>query len=452
MRKLILISLIITFFSASYGQKKELDGIAAVVGENIILKSEVETQYREFQMQNNYPVGQNMKCDILRNQVTQQIMLHYATEVDSLEVTDEQVEANLNQRMRFFIQRMGSEKKLEEYFNKKVPEIKDELRKNIKEQMLVQKEQQQITSDVDITPSEVREFYETLPRDSIPKIETQYVIGEIVKKPPISPQELNRTRQRLREMRKRIKEGESFSTLAVLYSEDKESAKKGGELGFHSRGELNSNFAAVAFNLEKGEVSEVVRDKDGFHLIQLIDRRGELVNVRHILLTPQPSTEDVQKAKNKLDSIAKQIRKNEIDFADAARKFSDSPNAVSGGIMVNPRTNKKQFKASELESNVSYAVQNLKEGEISEPMPMTTEDGEKAYRIIYLKENQKPHRANLNEDYNTIQEWALQQKKSKILRDWIKDKMEDTYIRVNEPYDDCNITRNLDETMQQQMK
>lgn len=447
MRKLFLISIIVSLFFAAQGQKKVLDGIAAVVGENIILKSEVESQYLQFRMQGNFKAGDQVKCDILQNLVTQQMMLHQAKEVDSLEVTDEQVEANLNQRMRFFIQRMGSEKKLEEYFNKKVPEIKDELRENIKEQMLVQKEQQQITKDVTITPSEVKTFYQSLPKDSIPKIETQYVIGEIVKNPPISPKELNKTRQRLKELRKRIIEGESFTTMAVLYSEDKETAKKGGELGFYSRGELNPQFAAVAFNLEKGEVSEVVKDKDGFHIMQLIEQRGELVNVRHILLRPEPSTDNIRQAQSKLDSIAELIKKDKMDFSKAAEKFSDSPNAINGGIMVNPRTNNKQFKASELEPNVSYAVKNLNEGEISDPIPMTTEDGQKAYRIVYLKEKNKPHRANLKDDYNTVQNWALQQKQSEKVREWIKDKMDETYIRVNAPYKDCNISRNMEDVM-----
>jgi len=450
MKKLFLIPIIIvTLFFAAKGQKKVIDGIAATVGENIILKSEVESQYLQFRMQGNFKGSDRVKCDILQNLVTQQMLLHQAKEVDSLEVTDEQVEANLNQRMRFFIQRMGSEKKLEDYFNKKVPEIKDELREKIKEQMLVQKEQQQITKDVNITPSGVKAFYESLPPDSIPTIETQYVIGEIVKKPPISPKELNQTRQRLRELRQRIKDGESFSTMAVLYSEDKETAKKGGELGFYSRSELNPNFAAVAFNLEKGEVSEVVRDKDGFHIMQLIERRGELVNVRHILMRPEPSTDNIRQAQSKLDSIAGLIKKDKIDFEKAAREFSDSPNAINGGIMVNPRTNNNQFKASELEPNVSYAVKNLSEGEVSDPIPMTTEEGKKAYRIIYMKEKQEPHRANLDEDYNTIQDWALQQKKSEKIREWIDDKMEETYIRVNEPYKDCEISRNLEGALEQ---
>ncbi|MCF8231766.1 MAG: peptidylprolyl isomerase [Bacteroidales bacterium] len=448
-QQLILITLIISLFSTVQGQDKTIDGIAAVVGESIILQSEVESQYLQFRMQGNFRGSDRTKCDILQNLVTQKILLRQAKQVDSLTVTDQQIEANLNQRMRYFINQMGSEKKLESYFNKKIPAIKDELRGKIEEQMLVQKEQQQITQNMNITPSEVRDFYKSIPPDSIPKVETQYVIGEIVKKPPISPKELNKTRKRLKELKQRIEDGKSFSTLAVLYSQDDETAKNGGELGFYSRGELNPEFAAVAYNLEKGEVSDIVRDKDGFHLIQLIERRGELINVRHILLKPKPSTQNIQEAQNKLDSIATLVRKNKMSFSEAAKKFSDSPNAINGGIMVNPKTNNKLFKASDLDPNVSYAVKNMQEGEISDPIPTTTKDGTKAYRIIYLKEKNKPHKANLDQDYNTIKEWALQQKKSKKLRNWIKEKMNQTYIRVNEPYKDCNISRNMEEAVEQ---
>lgn len=445
MRKLFLTVIIAILFSASYGQQKIIDGIAAVVGENIILNSEVETQYLQFRMQGNFRGSDKARCDILQNLVTQQLLLHQAKKVDSLEVTKEQVESSMNQRMRHFTQQMGSEKKLESYFNKTIPEIKDELRGRIEEQMLVQKEQQQITKDISITPSEVKNFYESLPQDSIPKIETQYIIGEIVKKPPLSPKELNATRERLKELRQRVLDGESFSTLAVLYSEDDESAKNGGELGFYGRGELYPEFEAVAYNLKKGEVSEIVKTKAGFHIIQLIDRRGELINVRHILLTPDPSTKSIKEAQQKLDSVSKLVSTDKIAFEKAAQKFSDSPNAINGGIMVNPRTNDKHFKASELEPNVSYAVRNMKEGQISDPIPMTTEEGKKAYRVVYLKEKVKPHRANLDDDYNTVKEWALQQKKSKKLREWIQEKMDETYIRVNKPYEDCEISKKMGE-------
>ena len=448
-KQLILITVIITLFSVAKGQDKTIDGIAAVVGESIILKSEVESQYLQFRMQGNFRNSDRTKCDILKNLVTQKILLRQARDVDSLKVTDQQIEANLNQRMRYFINQMGSEQKLESYFNKKIPAIKEELRGKIEEQMLVQKEQQKITKNINITPSEVRDFYKSIPPDSIPKIETQYVIGEIVKEPPISAKELQKTRERLKELKQRIEEGKSFSTLAVLYSQDEETAKNGGELGFYSRGELNPKFAAVAYNLEEGEVSDIVRDKDGFHLIQLIERRGELINVRHILLKPEPSTENIQQAQSKLDSISTLIRKNEIAFSEAAKKFSDSPNAINGGIMINPKTNNKLFKASDLDPNVGYAVKNMREGEISDPIPTTTEDGKKAYRIIYLKEKKEPHKASIEKDYNTIKEWAQQQKKSKKLRNWLSEKMDETYIRVNEPYKDCNISKNIKNAVEQ---
>lgn len=449
MKQIITTGLFMVLAVAVMAQQKIIDGVAAVVGENIVLTSDVETQYTQFRMQGNISGGSEARCDILQNLIIQKMLLNQAKTVDSLEVSDDQVEANMNQRLRYFVQQMGSEKKLEEYYNKSIEDIKDEFREMIREQMLVQQERQQLTKNVNITPSEVQDFYNTIPKDSIPMVPTEYVIGHIVKKPPIDTEVLNNTRTRLKELRQRIIDGESFSTMAILYSQDPGSAKKGGELGFYGRGELYPEFEAVAFNLKKGEVSEIVKTKAGFHIIQLIERRGELINVRHILISPAPSTEDIRKAKNELDSIARQIRSGEIGFDEAARKFSDDPDGITGGIMINPKTNDKRFTAEDLEPNVSYAVKNMDVGGVSQAIPMQTEENRKAYRIIYLQEKTKPHRANLQEDYSTVQRWAEEQKKNNKLQEWIKEKRKETYIRINAPYKDCDIDNAFNRDIEQ---
>jgi len=313
MKQFITTGIFIILVFAATAQQKIIDGVAAIVGENIVLTSDVESQYMQFRMQGNISRGSEVRCDILQNQIIQKMLLHQAKTIDSIEISDDQVEANMNQRLRYFVSQMGSEKKLEEYYNKSIEDIKDEFRDMIREQMLVQQERQQLTKNVNITPSEVQEFYKTIPKDSIPMVPTEYVIGHIVKKPPISPDVLNNARTRLKELRQRIIDGESFSTLAILYSQDPGSAKKGGELGFYGRGELYPAFDAIAFNLKKGEVSEIVKTKAGFHIIQLIERRGELINVRHILISPEPTTANIRKAKNELDSLARLIRAGEID-------------------------------------------------------------------------------------------------------------------------------------------
>lgn len=439
MKKILISGIMFLLMFSATAQDKIIDGVAAVVGEDIILSSDVETQYLQFRMQGNISGGNQVRCDILKNLIVTKLLQHQAMHVDSLEVSEEQVEANMNQRLRYFVSQMGSEKKLEEYYNKSIEDIKDEFREMIKEQMLVEQERNEITRNVNITPSEVNEFYNDIPEDSIPTIPTEFVIGHIVKEPPVSPAILNKTRTRLKEMRQRIIEGESFATLAVLYSEDPGSAKKGGELGFYGRGELYTEFEAVAFNLKKGEISEIVKTKAGFHLIQLIERRGELINVRHILLSPKPSPEDILSARKELDSIAKLIREGEYDFSDAAKKFSDTPDAINGGLMVNPSTNNNRFSADMLEPNVSYTVKNMQVGEISKAIPMQTAENKQAYRILFLQERSDPHKANLKKDYNIVQQWALEQKRSEKLLDWIKNNRKNTYIRVNPPYEDCEF-------------
>lgn len=439
MRKIIAAGILSLLIFAASAQNKIVDGIAAVVGENIVLTSDVETQYLQFRMQGNIQGGNQARCDILKNQIVQKMLLYEAKAVDSIEVSDDQIEANMNQRLQYFISQMGSEKKLEEYYSKSIEDIKDEFREMISEQMLVQREQQEITSNVNITPSEVKKFYTSIPVDSIPTVPTQYVIGHIVKIPPISLKVLNETRTRLKGLRQRIIDGESFSTLAILYSQDPGSAKKGGELGFYGRGELYPEFEAVAYNLKKGEVSEIVKTKAGFHIIQLIERRGEMINVRHILLSPKPTTADIKDAKNELDSIAKLIRSGKMGFEEAARKFSDDPDATNGGMMVNPATGNTRYNPDDLQPNVSYAVKNMEVGEVSQPVPTQTQENKKAYQILYLHKKTEPHRANLQDDYNTIQNWALEQKKSEKLQEWIEEKRKETYIKVNPPYEDCDF-------------
>jgi len=439
MRKIIATGILSLLIFAASAQNKIVDGIAAVVGENIVLTSDVETQYLQFRMQGNIQGGNQARCDILKNQIVQKMLLYQAKAVDSIEVSDDQIEANMNQRLQYFISQMGSEKKLEEYYSKSIEDIKDEFREMISEQMLVQREQQEITSNVNITPSEVKKFYTSIPADSIPTVPTQYVIGHIVKIPPISPKVLNETRAQLKELRQRIIDGESFSTMAILYSQDPGSAKKGGELGFYGRGELYPEFEAVAYTLKKGEVSEIVKTKAGFHIIQLIERRGEMINVRHILLSPKPTTADIKDAKNELDSIAKLIRSGNTGFEEAAREFSDDPDATNGGMMVNPATGNTRYNADDLQPNVSYAVKNMDVGEVSQPVPTQTQENKKAYQILYLHKKTEPHRANLQDDYNTIQNWALEQKKSEKLQEWIEEKRKETYIKVNPPYKDCGF-------------
>ncbi len=415
-----------------------IDRVVAVVGGNAILESDIENQYINYRMQGGISgSAAQMRCKILEDILFQKLMVAQA-EFDSLTVENDQVNAELERRLSGFINQFGSQEKLEKYYGKTISEIKSELFDIVKEQMMAQQEQQNIVKDVTVTPSEIREFFNSLPEDSIPTIKTEYVIRQIVKNPPISVEEKLRVKEKLLDLRKRILNGESFSTLAILYSEDPGSAKKGGELGFYGRGQLYPEFEAVAFKLKPGEISDVVETKAGYHIIQMIDRKGDFINVRHILLVPKVSPEDLIKARNILDSVARLIRADSITFDEAVEKFSDDENKNNGGYLINPYTGGTSFEGEQLDPQVSFTIQKMKVGEISNPVPMKTEEDQKdAYRLLYLESKTKPHKANLKEDYAKIQQWALQNKQMKVIDDWINEKAKDTYIKIIDDYKNC---------------
>jgi peptidyl-prolyl cis-trans isomerase SurA len=429
-------------FQAKAQQKQVIDQVAAVVGKNVILQSDIENQYIQYRLQRGISgSAETIRCQILEDLLFQKLMLNQA-EIDSVEVTDEQINQEMERRLRYFINELGSQEKLEAYYNKSTNEIKNELRRLVKDQMLVQEVQSGIMNSVEVTPSEIKNYYRTMPSDSIPMVNSEYEIAQIVKKPPISIDEKLKVKERLFDLRKRILEGERFSTLAVLYSEDPGSARKGGELGFYGRGELYPEFEAVAFTLKDGEISEIVETEAGFHIIQMIERRGEYVNVRHILLMAKVSPVALEKAKNELDSIAIQIRSGELSFEDAVEKYSDDEAKGKSGLLLNPYTGSTLFEADDLDQQVSFVIDKLQLGELSDPVPMITEEGKDAYRLLMLKRKTTPHKANLRDDYNRIQVWALQKKKQEAVDNWIREKSNSAYVRINENFTDCDFDYN----------
>ncbi|MCF8229084.1 MAG: peptidylprolyl isomerase [Bacteroidales bacterium] len=426
--------------STLIAQEEIVDEISAIVGNNIILKSEIEAQYFQYRMQEGIKGSETtVKCSMMEDFLYQKLLLNQA-EVDSIEVSDSEVELSMDQRLRYFISQFGSEEKLEEFYDKSILEIKEEMRELVREQMMVEEVQRNITTDVSITPSEVRSFYRKLPEDSIPYINAQVEVAQIVKYPPVSIEQKLLIKEKLKNIRERIISGESFKALAILYSEDPGSAKKGGELGFHGRGELYPEFEAVAFKLKKGEVSEILETKAGFHIIELLERRGDYVNVRHILLRVKPTPQDLVDAKNYLDSIADLIEKDSITFVSAVQKYSDDPNKNNAGMIINPATGATKWDAEELDPQMFFVIDKLEVGEISKPVLYENEEGKQAYRILRLETRTKPHRANMREDYNALQEWALNRKKQNEIDRWIKEKIYDAYIRIDEEFWDCKFT------------
>lgn len=441
MKKFLGVLLIMNFVwcSSVHAQGQVIDEVAAVVGSRIVLKSDIENQYIQYRMQGNLGSAESVRCQFLEGLLFDKLMLNQA-ELDSIQVTETQIEGTMNQRMRYYIQQFGSQEKLEEFYQKSMLEIKDELHDLIKDQLMIDQIHSKIIADAKVTPSEIKAFYNRSPEDSIPLIETEYEIGQIVKQPPVSEEALNEAKDKINTLRQRILKGEKFSTLAILYSEDPGSAKQGGELGTFGRGDMYPEFEAAAFSLKPNEVSEVIKSPAGFHIIQLIERKGDYVNARHILVQPKVSPIDLGKASSILDSVANLIRHDSITFEKAARKFSDDPSKMNGGMMVNSTTGATRFEAKQLDAKLFFVIDKLKVGEISNPVPMISDDGKQAYRLLYLKTRTIPHKANLKDDYDRFQQWTLNEKQQQAVNNWIKTKAEKTFINISEEYRDCVFT------------
>ena len=365
-------------------------------------------------------------------------MLNQA-ELDSITVTDEQIDSDVERYVRYYISQLGSIEKLEKYYDKKIADIREDLHQQLKEKQLMEEVQRSIVSGVSATPSEVKEFYYNIPKDSIPMVSAHYEIAQLVKKPPITLDEKLAVKDELYEIRSRILKGERFSTLARIYSEDPGTANKGGETGFQGRGDFVAEFEAAAFALREGEISEVVETEYGFHIIQLIERRGDYINVRHILRTLKVSPEALQQAYNELDSIANLIRNDSITFDDAVKQFSDEPDKVNGGYLVNEIDGSTMFAAEDLDQQVSVVVNRLQVGEVSDPVPMKTSDGKDAYRLLIIKKKTTPHKANLKDDYALIQQWTMQKQRQDAINKWIKAKSTKAYVKISDDYRDCDF-------------
>ena len=452
-KRIVLLYAVLALTLTVHAQESKLqvvDKVVAVVGKNIILQSDVENQYVQYRMQGSYEgSGSAMRCAILEELMFQKLMLNQA-EMDSLNVTDSEVETEMNRRISGLIGQAGSQEKLEQLFNKSMSEIKDELRRLVREKSLQDQVRAGILKGVEVTPAEVKAFYQEQSLDSIPMVDEQYEVVQIIKRPPVSIDEKLAVKDQLYQIRKRILDGESsFSTMAVLYSEDPGSAKKGGELGFTGRGEFAPEFEMVAFNLRDGEISEVVETQFGFHIIQLIERRGEYVNCRHILLTAKVPVEALEKAQHELDSVAQLIRNGEMTFEEACLKFSDDDSKTNGGYIANPMGGYRISlnDIQELENyptfgefkNLAFVISKLSVGKVSDPLPMITNDSKDAFRLVMVKDKIPAHKANLNDDYALIQSWALNKKNQTVISNWIQNKAKKAFVRIDDDYADCGF-------------
>jgi peptidyl-prolyl cis-trans isomerase SurA len=413
-----------------------LDKVIAKVGDRIILHSDIEEQYRALDYK-----PEDARCMILDHLLTQNLLLAQA-EIDSVVVDEADVESQLNARIERILQMMGYDRsQFITYYGRTPEEVKEDFRTDLEGQLVAQRMQMTVMEGLKITPSEVKAFFGKIPKDSLPYFNSEVEIGEIVVEPKPNEIQKEQAKKQLETIRQRIVNGEEFAMLAKQFSEDPGSAKRGGDLGWGKRGSYVPEFEAAAFRLEPNELSPVIKTEYGYHIIQLLERRGNLIHLRHILVKPRITEADKLLAQAQLDTIRNLIVTDSISFARAVFKYS-SDNAQSktnAGLMMNPRSGTTTFEVADLDPIVYFTIDTMKVGDISAPMEYTDpQTGEDAYRIIWLRYRTNPHQANLQEDYSKIQSAALEQKKANYLSEWVTQKVKGMYIHID-PAFDCEV-------------
>ena len=430
--------LLLTLTSTSISAQS-IDKIDAVIGNEIILTSEIESQYLQYISQGNIK-SKKIRCKIVEDLLFQKLLINQAKH-DSLVVSDEEVETEVSKRISYFERQLGSIQKVEDYFGKSKVNIMLELGKVIKDQFMAQKMQTKLTSSIKVTPSEVQESYELLSDFEIPTIPTQVEISQIVIKPEIKDEQKDKIREKLNIFRDRIYKGEDFKMLATLYSDDILSATDGGELGFVKRGDLVPEFERVAFRLKEGEISEVVESQFGYHIVQLIERRGEQINVRHILIKTKVTATALNAAKLKIDSISNEINNELITFEQAVTKYSDDENKSNGGLLLNPNNMTTSHMLEDMAPGLRIIVDELKETQVSSPAVIQMQDENKAYRILRLNKRTEEHKANLIDDFSKIKEYSINAKKQVTLEKWTNKTIANTYIKLSNELEKCELAK-----------
>ncbi|MDE6629961.1 MAG: peptidylprolyl isomerase [Bacteroidales bacterium] len=419
------------------GQHIMIDEVVAVIGTKMVKYSDVERALENVRASGG-TVDEKTRCETVESLMVSALYELQADE-DSIVVSDAEVENELDGRIKYFVDQIGSREKLEEFYGKSIIQIKEEYREMIRTGIISMRMEAKITEDVRVTPSEVRRFFATLPKDSIPLVPLTYELQYITKNPLISLSEKEVAKFRLSEIRARIEKGERFQSLAALYSQDPGSARKGGDLGYGARGDWASEFESMAFSLPVGEVSPIFETQFGFHILEVLDRKGELVHVRHILIRPEASDIDLVRAQKELDSVADMVSNGVYTMKEAVGLFSDDAGLQGDGIYINPMTRKPVYTADELEPMVYLAIQDLEEGQNTRALPYQTQDNQPAFRMFYVKKRIPPHRADLESDYDKIYEMALNAAKERTMRDWMRNKIENTYVRIMGRFKDCNF-------------
>lgn len=437
--KLLIISIFCSIFAIA--QDNIIDEVIWVVGEEAILRSEVEEERLRAQYEGQ-PIAGDPYCVIPEQLAIQKLFLHQA-ELDSIEVSESTVSSQVDMRMNYYISQIGSKEKMEEYFRKTSTEIREEMMTMVRNQMIIQQMQSKLTEKINPTPAEVRRYYNSLSADSLPMVPAQVEVQILSIEPAVPLEETERIKTRLREFTDRVHSGSAdFSMLARLYSEDVESAKRGGELGFVGKGQLVSEFADVAFNLtDPKRVSRIVQTEYGFHIIQLIERKGERINCRHILLKPRVSAEDKVNAIGRLDSIRTLVVDSGMPFEEAVARFSEDKNTLmSGGLMTNHQTGASKFEYQDLPPEIARQIYSLKEGDVSVPFVMMDKAKNKEVCVIArLKTKRDAHKANMVDDFQVIRGMLEQKLSAETIDKWIRSKQQEIYVQIDPAWRGCDF-------------
>jgi peptidyl-prolyl cis-trans isomerase SurA len=440
LKHIFLVSILISSFSKSANaQVTVLDKIIAKVDNYYLLKSELETQMAQYAQS-----GQQAppKCQLLESLVVGKLMLA-KSEIDSVTVEDKRVETELTSRMEQMESQFGSQKNIVEAYGKTIASLKDELRSAIKEQLVTRKMQDKITGDVKVTPKEVRRFFEGIPKDSLPYLPSEVEIGQVVRYAKTTKAQKDELYKRLLDYKKRVENGEKFEDLAKLYSEDLGSGKRGGDLGFAKRGQMVAPFEAAALKMKPNQMSDVVESEFGFHLIRLLEIRGQEYHALHILLRPDYQRLDVVEPTRFLDSIRVLIQRDTLKFEKAAKDFSDDKGTqYAGGMIVDPQSRSIRMPLDgTMESGLFFTVDTMKVGTVTMPIPYRTEDGRSAMRILYYKAKHPPHFANLEDDFQRLSSYTLNKKKNSAIEKWFAKAKDDVFIYIVDEYKECNVMK-----------
>ncbi|MDP2388556.1 MAG: peptidylprolyl isomerase [Bacteroidota bacterium] len=442
MKKLIAYLLLISSPIIVLAQPQTIDKVIGVVGKHIILQSDYYGNAQEF-IKNGYTLNDSLKSKLFEDLLFQKLLLAQADK-DSVVVKDEQVDAELERRMAYYLNQFGSEENFFNFYGKSSQAYKEEMRDDIKDQMVAQQMQSKVVGDVKVTPAEIRNYYNSIPVDSLPLINSEVELGQLVKKPEVSPEAKKAALEKIQGLRKRVMNGESSMTaIATIYTDDPGSARTGGVYNGIMRGQFAPEFEAVAFKIKPGEISEVFETVYGYHFLKLLSRKGDLIDVQHILITAKIDNNDMVLAKQKIDSIYEIIVKKEITFCEATQKYSDDKESKNNcGTMINNAAGTTRFEVTELgeiDQNLVFLLDKLNVGDVTKPTAFQTSESKQAFRILYLKSRTQPHIANLKDDYQRIQNMATINKQKQIVNEWIFKKSKNTYVKIDPEFQNCKF-------------